>query len=176
MLFLFSCRALVYRLPHRSLKTAEIFANPITQDGSNYRGDISEDEAFLWFDEAQVHVRAGSGGAGASTYKFGRPLVAVAEIPHSDSIQTIQTCTGKNRQHAAPSGGSGGDGGNVVFFSDENFNTLFGFRGRSSFRAENGIEGQLDFFNGQKGTDTMVPVPLGTHFYDNRISQLTFLR
>jgi GTPase involved in cell partitioning and DNA repair len=35
-----------------------------------------------------------------------------------------------HRQHAAPSGGSGGDGGNVIFYVDDNFNTLFGFRGR----------------------------------------------
>ena len=40
------------------------FANPVTSDGSNIRGDITEEEAFQWFDEAFVYVRAGSGGAG----------------------------------------------------------------------------------------------------------------
>jgi hypothetical protein len=29
-------------------------ANPINADGSKYRGDITEEEAFLWFDEAMV--------------------------------------------------------------------------------------------------------------------------
>ena len=29
-------------------------ANPITSDGSKYRSDITEEEAFLWFDEAMV--------------------------------------------------------------------------------------------------------------------------
>ena len=29
-------------------------ANPINSDGSKYRGDITEEEAFLWFDEAMV--------------------------------------------------------------------------------------------------------------------------
>ena len=41
----------------------------------------------------------------------------------------------------APSGGSGGDGGNVIFTVDPSFNTLLGFRGRSNFKAEHGAEG-----------------------------------
>jgi hypothetical protein len=49
-----------------------LYANPVTREGSNYRGDISEQEAFMWFDEAHVFVRAGSGGAGAATFKFGK--------------------------------------------------------------------------------------------------------
>ena len=32
-------------------------ANPINSDGSKYRGDITEEEAFLWFDEAMVSYR-----------------------------------------------------------------------------------------------------------------------
>ena len=43
----------------------------------------------------------------------------------------------------APSGGSGGDGGNVIFTVDPSFNTLLGFRGRSNFKAEHGAEGKL---------------------------------
>ena len=126
-----------------------IFANPVTQSGSNYRGDITEDEAFLWFDEALIYVKAGSGGAGASTFKFG-----------------------KARQHVAPSGGSGGDGGNVVFYGDESFNTLFGFRGRSSFKAEHGQNGALDYANGLKGSDVRVAVPVGTLIYCNETGNL----
>ena len=126
------------------VKSTVIFANPVTQSGSNYRRDISEDEAFLWFDEAMIHVKAGSGGAGASTFKFG-----------------------KARQHVAPSGGSGGDGGNVIFYGDESFNTLFGFRGRSSFKAEHGQDGALDYANGLKGDDMRVAVPIGTLVYCN---------
>ena len=68
-----------------ALQNRVYFANPITSEGSNLRGDVTESEAFLWFDEALIHVRAGSGGAGSSAVKFG-----------------------KSRQHVAPSGGSGG--------------------------------------------------------------------
>jgi len=67
-------------------------ANPITSDGSNYGTSVTEEEAFQWFDEALLFVKGGSGGAGATTFKLG-----------------------KDRQQGPPSGGSGGDGGSVVF-------------------------------------------------------------
>ena len=124
--------------------TKALWANPVTAEGSNYRGDITEQEAFLWFDEAFVHVRAGSGGAGSSAVKFG-----------------------KGRQHVAPSGGSGGDGGSVIFTVDSSFNTLLGFRGRSSFRAENGQDGGFEYSNGLSGDDFRVAVPKGTMVIDN---------
>ena len=129
--------------------SSKILANPVTSDGSNYRGDITEEEAFLWFDEAMVYVRGGSGGAGATTFKYG-----------------------KGRQHNAPSGGSGGDGGNVIFTVDPNFNTLLGFRGRSSFRAANGENGDLEFANGPKGQDTRVAVPKGTIVFCNETNKM----
>lgn len=37
-------------------RSTAIKANPITSDGSKYRSDITEEEAFLWFDEAMVSV------------------------------------------------------------------------------------------------------------------------
>ena len=48
------------------------FANPVTADGSKYRSDVSEQDAFLWFDEAIVDARGGSGGAGSNTFKLGK--------------------------------------------------------------------------------------------------------
>jgi len=128
----------------RLSRTRTLWANPVTAEGSNYRGDITEQEAFLWFDEAFVHVRAGSGGAGSSAVKFG-----------------------KGRQHVAPSGGSGGNGGSVIFTVDSSFNTLLGFRGRSSFRAENGQDGGIEYSNGLSGDDFRVAVPKGTMVIDN---------
>lgn len=126
-------------------KNAQLrMANPVTSEGSNYRGDITEQEAFLWFDEAFVHVRAGSGGAGSNAVKFG-----------------------KARQHMAPSGGSGGNGGSVIFTVDPSFNTLLGFRGQSSFRSENGADGDLEYANGVSGKDFRVAVPKGTVVIDN---------
>lgn len=125
-------------LNHNSRPTV-LGANPVTSDGSNYRTDVTEDEAFLWFDEALVHVRAGSGGQGANTFKYGG-----------------------RKQHASPNGGSGGLGGSVVFTLDRSCNTLLGFRGKGGARAENGKDGNLEFNNGLGGTDTCVAVPRGT--------------
>jgi hypothetical protein len=70
---------------HRSTKISKLirFANPVNSDGNNLRNSREED-AFLWFDEACIYVRGGSGGAGSSAVKFG-----------------------KARQHIASTGGSG---------------------------------------------------------------------
>lgn len=75
---------------HKSLSITRIQANPVTSgiillkyniylynsmmtiiDGTSYQ-DITEDEAFLWFDEALIYVRGGSGGSGSSAVKFGK--------------------------------------------------------------------------------------------------------
>ena len=99
------------RSRRRGLTNWELDANPVSMDGSNYRSDITEAEAFQWFDEAYVHVRAGSGGSGSNAMKFG-----------------------KHRQHVAPQGGSGGTGGSVIFTVDSSSNTLLGFRKCIVFR------------------------------------------
>ena len=69
------------KFSNRFQRLNKIYANPVPADGNNYRGQITEKEAFQWFDEAYIYVRAGSGGPGANTFKFG-----------------------KARQHVAPSG------------------------------------------------------------------------
>ena len=46
-------------------------------------------------------------------------------------------------------------------------NTLLGFRGASHFRAENGIDGALEFSNGRAGKDLYVSVPKGIIIKDN---------
>jgi len=135
-------------------RSSTLCANPVTSDGTKYRGDITEAEAFQYFDEALLFVRGGSGGAGSNAFKFG-----------------------KARQHVAPSGGSGGDGGSVIFTVDRSCNTLFGFRGRPNFKAENGKDGDKDYATGTKGRDCIVPVPKGTVITDKdtgeQIGELT---
>ena len=37
-------------------QSVALYANPINSEGSKYRGDITEEEAFLWFDEAMVSL------------------------------------------------------------------------------------------------------------------------
>lgn len=126
-----------------------LFANPVNQEGSNYRGDITEQEAFQWFDEALIHVRAGSGGHGSSAVKFG-----------------------KARQHRGVTGGSGGNGGSVIFTVDPSTNTLLGFRGKTGFRADNGDDGDLEYANGLNGKHFYLAVPRGTTVSDNATNEV----
>lgn len=121
-----------------------LHANPVTSEGSNYGKYTNEEDAFLWFDEALFYVRAGSGGAGSNAVKFGA-----------------------GRQHRYPTGGNGGNGGNIYLVADSNVNTLLGFRGSSHFRAENGIDGALEYSNGKVGKDFYISVPKGIIIKDN---------
>ena len=124
-------------------------ANPINNEGSNYRSDITEQEAFQWFDEAFVHVRAGSGGHGSNAKKFGN-----------------------RRQHIGVTGGSGGEGGSVILTVDSSTNTLLGFRGKTGFRAENGQNGGLEYANGLNGRNFYLAVPKGTMVRDNSTNEI----
>ncbi len=124
-------------------------ANPINNEGSNYRSDITEQEAFQWFDEAFIHVRAGSGGHGSNAKKFGN-----------------------RRQHIGVTGGSGGTGGSVIFTVDSSTNTLLGFRGKTGFRAENGQAGDLEYANGLNGQHFYLAVPKGTMVRDNSTNEI----
>lgn len=133
----------------RATKNQARYANPVTQEGSNYGKYTNEEDAFLWFDEALFYVRAGSGGAGSSAFKFG-----------------------KGRQHRYPTGGSGGTGGNVYLVADANVNTLLGFRGQSHFRAENGIDGDQNYANGKSGKALYVSVPKGLVVRDNETNAI----
>ncbi len=96
------------------------------------------------FDEALIYVRGGSGGHGSNTFKFG-----------------------KGRQHQRPFGGSGGDGGSVFLCGDGSMNTLQKFRVTKSFRAPNGMDGDIEYSNGKAGQDLQVNVPFGTVVVDN---------
>lgn len=74
------------------------------------------DPEFAFFDQAQMYVRAGSGGQGAATFKLQN-----------------------GRQKGAADGGAGGRGGDVVFVCDGKINTLqvserWGERGREGGR------------------------------------------
>lgn len=54
------------------LKLRPHYANPVNADGSNYRSGITEEQAFEWFDEAEIFAKGGSGGAGSNTFRYGK--------------------------------------------------------------------------------------------------------
>jgi len=90
-------------------------------------------------DEAQVHVKAGDGGAGAVSFR--------------------------REAHVArggPDGGDGGRGGDVWLVASHNATSLLGFRDHPHRRAGDGRHGQGKRRRGGTGADLEVPVPVGT--------------
>ena len=90
-------------------------------------------------DEAQLHVKAGDGGAGAVSF---RREAHVAK--------------------GGPDGGDGGKGGDVWLVADRNAASLLAFRDHPHRRAGDGGHGQGKGRHGARGQDLVVPVPEGT--------------
>ncbi|MBV8559380.1 MAG: GTPase ObgE, partial [Acidimicrobiia bacterium] len=90
-------------------------------------------------DEAQLHVRAGDGGAGAVSFR------REAHVPRG-----------------GPDGGDGGKGGDVWVVADRNVASLLAFKDHPHRRATDGGHGQGGGRHGAGGADTRVAVPEGT--------------
>lgn len=100
-------------------------------------------------DEAQLHAKAGDGGAGAVSFR--------------------------REAHVArggPDGGDGGRGGDVWLVADANQASLLGFRDHPFRRAGDGTHGSGKRRHGQRGADLVVPVPVGTVVRDRAGSPL----
>jgi len=98
---------------------------------------MSGSAAFV--DEAQIHVKAGDGGAGSVSFR------RESHVPRG-----------------GPDGGDGGDGGDVWLVADHNVSSLLGFRDHPHRRATNGTHGSGGGRHGRRGDDVVVPVPPGT--------------
>ena len=96
-------------------------------------------------DEAQIHVKAGNGGAGAVSF---RREAHVAK--------------------GGPDGGDGGNGGDVWLVADRNVASLLAFKDHPHRAAGNGAHGQGNGRHGASGADMVVPVPEGTVVRDQR--------
>ncbi len=90
-------------------------------------------------DQAQLHARAGDGGAGAVSWR---------REAHVD--------------RGGPDGGDGGHGGDVWLVASENESSLLGFRDHPFRRATDGVHGSGGKRHGARGKDLEVPVPVGT--------------
>ena len=99
-------------------------------------------------DEAQAHVKAGNGGAGA---------VAFRREAHVS--------------RGGPDGGDGGNGGDVVFEASTNVVSLLGFRDHPHRRGDDGVHGGGGKRHGRNGEHLVVPVPEGTvvHSLDGNV-------
>ncbi|MGC8480660.1 MAG: GTPase ObgE [Acidimicrobiales bacterium] len=90
-------------------------------------------------DRAQLHARAGDGGAGAISFR---------REAHVDK--------------GGPDGGDGGDGGSIWLRASSNLSSLIGFRDQPFRRAPNGAHGQGKKKRGVNGRDLVIEVPAGT--------------
>jgi GTP-binding protein len=97
----------------------------------------------VFIDRAVVHILAGAGGAGASSFR------RESFVPKG-----------------GPDGGTGGTGGSVHVRVDPNLATLLDYRYRMQWKAERGQHGKGKNMTGKSGADLYLPVPPGTEVRD----------
>ena len=93
----------------------------------------------MFADRAKILIRSGKGGDGHVSFR--RELY----VPNG-----------------GPDGGDGGRGGDVIFEVDEGLNTLYGYRHKRKFKAQDGEEGGKRRCHGKDGSDIILKVPEGT--------------
>jgi GTP-binding protein len=98
----------------------------------------------MFIDEAKITVKAGDGGHGCIAFRREK------FVPRG-----------------GPSGGDGGNGGNIYLVTDSHENTLLKFRFNHTFRAERGRHGEGSTRHGKNGEDLEIKVPVGTVVYDD---------
>ncbi len=100
-------------------------------------------------DEAVITVRSGNGGAGCTSFRRERYV-----------------------EKGGPDGGDGGDGGQVILKVDQRKRTLFDYRTRKFYKAENGAPGQGKQKHGRNGRDEIIELPPGTIVADQKTGEI----
>jgi GTPase len=93
----------------------------------------------VFLDYAEINVKAGDGGPGASSFR-----------------RESMTPRG------GPDGGDGGKGADVILRADAQLTTLMDYRYRQHYKAENGAKGFGQNSTGRSGDDLVLRVPPGT--------------
>jgi GTP-binding protein len=100
-------------------------------------------------DSARITVRAGRGGDGCASFRREK------FVPRG-----------------GPNGGDGGRGGDVVFRTDEGFNTLLHIHNQRIVQAKHGNNGEGSNKTGAKGASVVLPVPVGTVVTDHETGEV----
>jgi GTPase len=103
----------------------------------------------MFIDRAVVHVAAGSGGAGACSFRREK------FVPKG-----------------GPDGGNGGHGGSVYVRADPNLATLLDYRYHPIWKAERGEHGKGKDMTGRSAEDLYLPVPPGTEIRDQATGEI----
>ncbi|HVR31383.1 MAG TPA: GTPase ObgE [Acidimicrobiia bacterium] len=98
----------------------------------------------MFVDRVRIHVRAGDGGAGVVSFVRSR-----------------------GKPQGKPTGGSGGNGGDVIVVVDEGMASLLRYRRNPHHAAQKGSHGSGDLKHGKQGEDLVLPVPAGTIVRDD---------
>ncbi len=102
-----------------------------------------------FFDEAAIHVAAGDGGNGCSSFRREKYV-----------------------EYGGPDGGDGGRGGSVYFEASDSLNTLVDFRYQRRFCAQRGVNGSGRNCTGASGEDIVLQVPVGTTLIDDATEEI----
>jgi GTPase len=105
----------------------------------------------MFIDEAKIRVKAGDGGNGCMAFRREK------FVPRG-----------------GPSGGDGGNGGDVIMESSERHNTLVHFRFNPEYKAERGRHGEGSNKTGREGGNVVLKVPVGTIVYDDETGEKVF--
>src|SRR2546423_1392203 len=97
----------------------------------------------MFIDRAVIHVAAGTGGSGASSFRREK------FVPKG-----------------GPDGGDGGTGGSVYVKADPNLSTLLDYRYHTHWRSDRGKHGKEKNMSGKSADDVYLPVPPGTDVGD----------
>ena len=103
----------------------------------------------MFIDRAVVHVAAGTGGSGVSSFRREK------FVPKG-----------------GPDGGDGGDGGSVYVKADPNLATLLDYRYHTLWKAQSGQHGKGKNMSGKSADDVYLPVPPGTELRDADTGEL----
>nr|WP_320133323.1 GTPase ObgE [uncultured Holophaga sp.] len=103
----------------------------------------------MFLDHLTLHVEAGHGGAGATSFR-----------------------REKFAEKGGPDGGDGGCGGSVFLQANRSLNTLNPYRNQRNYYAGRGMQGEGSRRHGTDGADITLEVPLGTVVKDAASGEL----
>ena len=102
-----------------------------------------------FLDQAKVYIASGKGGRGCVSFRREKYI-----------------------EYGGPNGGNGGKGGDIIFITDPNLNTLIDFRYQQHFKAKKGEDGKGKNQTGSGGNNLIIKVPPGTEIYNEDKSVL----
>lgn len=103
----------------------------------------------MFIDQVRIKVKGGDGGDGITAFRREK-YVALG----------------------GPAGGSGGDGGNLVFEVAEGLRTLLDFSYNKKYSAPDGEKGRSKSQHGKNAEDLILKVPPGTSIYNDDTNEL----